>query len=268
MQTNAIEVKNLRKSFRGFTLNASFTVPTGFVCGFIGKNGAGKTTTLKCLLGMIIPDSGEISILGKPISDVAVKSDLGVMFDQPYYQEDWTVKDIENVLRPYYPHWNSAAYHKYLDTFELPQRKKFKDFSRGMKMKLGLSAALAHDAKLLLLDEPTGGLDPVVREEMLDIMRDYLIDDTRSIFFSTHITSDLEKIADRIILISDGKIVFNDEKDALTDRYTLVRGNGLDELRRTDNIGGLPPSVITEKPSLDDMMVYFERGKCNDAQND
>jgi ABC-2 type transport system ATP-binding protein len=258
---NAIEVKNLRKSYHGFTLDVSFSVPAGFVCGFIGRNGAGKTTTLKCLLGMTISDGGKITILGKPISDVSLKADLGVMFDQPYYQEDWTVKDVENALRPYYANWNADIWRKYLNTFQLPERKKFKDFSRGMKMKLGMSAALAHDAKLLLLDEPTGGLDPVVREEMLDIMRDYLLDETRTIFFSTHITSDLEKIADRIIFISDGKIVFDDEKDALTDKYAVVKGGGYDEIRLADNLGGLPSTVITEKPTLDDIVVYFERGQ-------
>ncbi|MDR1565529.1 MAG: ABC transporter ATP-binding protein [Oscillospiraceae bacterium] len=258
---NAIEVKNLQKSYKGFELDVSFNVPTGFVCGFIGRNGAGKTTTLKCLLGMTIPDSGELTILGKPSSDVSLKADLGVMFDQPYYQDDWTVRDVEKALRPYYSRWNSDIWHKYLDIFALPERKKFKDFSRGMKMKLGLSAALAHDAKLLLLDEPTGGLDPVVREEMLDIMREYLLDETRTIFFSTHITSDLEKIADRIVFISGGKIVFDDYKDALTESYALVRGGGYDELRRTDCLGCLPPDVLTEKPTLDDIVVYFERGK-------
>ncbi|MDR1272864.1 MAG: ABC transporter ATP-binding protein [Clostridiales Family XIII bacterium] len=258
---NAIEVRNLRKSYHGFTLDVSFSVPTGFACGFVGRNGAGKTTTLKCLLGMAIPDGGEISILGKPFSDVSLKADLGVMFEQPYYQEDWTVKDVEKVLRPYYEHWDGEVWRKYLDTFSLPERKKFKDFSRGMKMKLGISAALAHDAKLLLLDEPTGGLDPVVREEIIDTMRDYLLDETKTIFFSTHITSDLEKFADRIIFISDGKIVFDDEKDVLLEKYALVRGNGLDELRLMDRIGGLPQTVVAEAPTLDDIVVYFERGK-------
>jgi ABC-2 type transport system ATP-binding protein len=261
MQTNAIEVKGLRKAYPAFSLDVSFSIPTGFVCGFIGKNGAGKTTTLKCLLGMAIPDSGEISILGRPASDVSVKADLGIMFDQPYYQEDWTAKDIEKALQPYYCRWDSDVWNGYLERFQLPQRKKFKDFSRGMKMKLGLSAALAHDAKLLLLDEPTGGLDPVVREEMLDIMREYLLDETRTIFFSTHITSDLEKVADRVIFISDGKIVFDDEKDALIESYAIVRGGGFDELRHVSKLGGLPASAIAERPTLDDLVVYFERGK-------
>jgi len=261
MAANAIEVTSLRKSYPKFSLDASFIVPTGFVTGFIGKNGAGKTTTLKCLLGMTLPDSGDITILGKPVSDVSVKADLGVLFDQPYYQEDWTAIDVERALKPYYTGWNSETYRSYLDRFSLPEKKKFKDLSRGMKMKLGLSASLAHDAKLLLLDEPTGGLDPVVREEILDIMRDYLLDETRTIFFSTHITSDLEKIADRIIFISDGRIIFDGEKDALTEEYVLVKGGGYDELRKTSNLGGLPSSAITEKPTLDDIVVYFERGK-------
>jgi ABC-2 type transport system ATP-binding protein len=133
--------------------------------------------------------------------------------------------------------------------------------SRGMKMKLGISAALSHNAKLLIFDEPTGGLDPVVREDILDILREYMLDETRTIFFSTHITHDLERIADCIILMSGGKIIFNENKDELTERYALVHGGGFDELRRVENIGGLPENVIAEKPTLDDIVVYFERGK-------
>jgi ABC-2 type transport system ATP-binding protein len=261
MRQNALEVRNLQKNFPAFSLDVSFNVPAGFVCGFIGKNGAGKTTTLKALLGMTVPDSGEITILGKPAADVSVKADLGVLLDQPYFQEDWTPGDVEKALRPYYSRWSSEAWNDYLERFQLPKRKKFKDYSRGMKMKLGLSAALAHDAKLLLLDEPTGGLDPVVREEMLDILRAYLLDDTRTVLFSTHITSDLEKIADRILFISNGKIIFDDEKDTLLERYALVRGGGFDELRRVENLGGLPAAALAEKPTLEDLIIYFERGK-------
>jgi ABC-2 type transport system ATP-binding protein len=258
---NAIEVKNLRKTYKGFSLDVSFAIPSGYVCGFIGRNGAGKTTTLKCLLGMTVPDGGEVTMLGKPLNDVTVKEDLGVLLDQPYYQEDWTAADVEKALRPYYSRWSGEAWRKNLELFGLPERKKFKEFSRGMKMKLGLAAALAHDAKLLLLDEPTGGLDPVVREEILDLMRDYLVEDNRTIFFSTHITSDLEKIADRIIFISGGKIVCDDEKDALCEKYALVRGGGYDNLMPLASIGGLPQDVLTEKPTLEDIVVYFERGK-------
>jgi ABC-2 type transport system ATP-binding protein len=257
---NAIEVRSLTKSYSGFKLDASFSVPTGMVCGFVGRNGAGKTTTLKCLLGMTLPETGEITILGKPISDASVKADLGVLFDQPYYQEDWTVDDIQKALRPYYINWNSTLWEEYLVRFELPKKVKFRNLSRGMKMKLGISSALAHDAKLLLLDEPTGGLDPVVREEILDILREYMIVETRTIFFSTHITRDLERIADRIIFMSGGKVIFNENKDDLMDGYAVVRGGGFDELRRVENLAGLPAETITEKPTLDDIVVNFERG--------
>jgi ABC-2 type transport system ATP-binding protein len=257
---NAIEVKNLTKRYDSFKLDASFVVPTGTVCGFIGRNGAGKTTTLKCLIGMTIPETGEISILGKPISDEAVKADLGVLFDQPYFQEDWTVDDIQKVLMPYYEKWNSSLWEDYLSRFELPKKTKFKNLSRGMKMKLGIAAALSHDTKMLIFDEPTGGLDAVVREDILDILREYMIDETHTIFFSTHITRDLERIADRIILMSGGKVIINENKDDLLESYALVHGNGFDELRRVENIAGLPANVVVEKPTLDDIVVYFERG--------
>jgi ABC-2 type transport system ATP-binding protein len=257
---NAIEVKNLVKSYKGFKLDVSFAVPTGMVCGFVGRNGAGKTTTLKCLLGMTIPEAGQISVLGKPASDESVKADLGVLFDQPYYQEDWTVDDVQRALKPYYIKWDSALWESYLERFELPKKVKFKNFSRGMKMKLGIASALAHDAKLLLLDEPTGGLDTVIREDILDILREYMIDETRTIFFSTHITRDLERIADRIIFMSGGKVVFDENKDDLMEKYALVHGGGFDELRSVDNLGGLPGNVVSERPSLDDIIVHFERG--------
>ncbi|MDR3238971.1 MAG: ABC transporter ATP-binding protein [Clostridiales bacterium] len=258
---NAIEVKGLQKSYNEFKLDVSFSVPQGLVCGFIGRNGAGKTTTMKALLGMTIPDSGEAAILGKPYTDVSVKEEIGVLLDRPYFQEDWTALEVEKMLKPFYRAWSTELWEKYLDTFGLPKRQRFKTFSRGMKMKLGLSAALAHDAKLLLLDEPTGGLDPVVREEILDLMREYMLEESRTIFFSTHITSDLEKIADRVIFISGGKIIFDEEKDALRDKYCLVRGNRYDTLMPLDKIGGLPSGTLTERPSLDDIVVYFERGK-------
>jgi ABC-2 type transport system ATP-binding protein len=257
---NAIEVKNLTKTYSGFKLDASFDVPTGTVCGFIGRNGAGKTTTLKCLLGMTLPETGDISILGKPVSDVSVKADFGVLFDQPYFQEDWTAADIEKVLKPYYINWDSELWNSYLTRFELPKKTKFKKLSRGMKMKLGIAAALSHNAKLLLLDEPTGGLDAVVREDILDLLREYMMDETRTIFFSTHITRDLERIADRVIFMSGGKVIFNENKDELLERYALVHGGGFDELRRVENLAGLPENVITERATLDDIVVYFERG--------
>ena len=198
----AIEVHNLTKKYKGFLLdNISFAVPSGFICGFIGQNGAGKTTTMKLMLDMALKDGGDIELLGRSNDDVSVKEDLGVLFDQPYFQEDWTPIDIEKAMRPFYKQWDSAAFHQYLQKFSLNPKQKYKTLSRGMKMKLGMAVTLSHDAKLLLLDEPTSGLDPVMRDEMLDIFREYMVGENKSVFFSTHITSDLEKIADYIVYI-------------------------------------------------------------------
>lgn len=277
---NAIETRNLTKRYKGFLLDGiSFAVPSGFICGFIGQNGAGKTTTLKLMLNMAIKDGGEIEILGKSGSDISLKEDLGVLFDQPYFQEDWTPVDIEKAMRPFYNRWDSSAFHQYLQKFSLNPKLKFKTLSRGMKMKLGMAVTLSHDAKLLLLDEPTSGLDPVMRDEMLDILRDYMVEENRSIFFSTHITSDLEKIADYITYIHKGQIVYSGLKDELTERYCHIRGGdgdlpqtkrkkiiglrehigGFEGMIEISEIGGFPSSVITETVTLDDIMVHMNR---------
>lgn len=278
---NVIEVSNLRKQYNNFLLdNISFSVPCGFVGGFIGENGAGKTTTLKLILGMVMKDGGDIKLFGKPAEDVSLKEDIGVLFEQPYYQEDWTPLDIEKVMRPFYKKWSDAAFHQYLDRFSLDPKQKYKTMSRGMKMKLGMAVTLAHDAKLLLLDEPTSGLDPVGRDEMLDIFRDYMVKEDRTIFFSTHITSDLEKIADYITYIQNGRILYSGLKDDLIEKYCLVRGgigdlpqskhkqifglrehpSGFDGMIETKNIAGFPTSVVTETVSLDDIMVRMSKG--------
>ncbi len=272
----AIELCNLRKQYKNFLLdNISFSIPSGFVCGFIGENGAGKTTTLKLILGMVMKDAGNINLFGKPADEVSFKEDIGVLFEQPYYQEDWTPADIEHAIQPFYKKWSSTTFHQYLDRFSLDPKQKYKIMSRGMKKKLGMAVILAHDAKLLLLDEPTSGLDPIGHEEILGILRDYMIEENRTIFFSTHITSDLEKIADYITYIKEGKIIYNGLKDALIDKYCLVRGgiedlpqpkrkqilglrehsSGFDGMIELKNIAGFPASVLTETVSLDDIMV-------------
>lgn len=275
---NAVEITNLCKKYPAFSLNnVSFTVPTGLCCGFVGPNGAGKTTTLKAMLGMIKKDNGEIRLLGKPDGDVSVKEDISVMLDQPYFQEDWTPLDIEKGIKPFYHTWNENEYRKYLSRFEIDPRVKFKNLSRGMKMKLAMAVSLAHETKLLLLDEPTGGLDPVAREEILDILQDYLINEERTILFSTHITSDLERIADMIIYISHGSIKFCGLKDELLNKYCVVRGGEVPEKKRkyaiglrehsagfeclmeVEHIGGMPSDIITERATIDNVIVCFER---------
>ena len=278
---NVIEISNLRKQYKNFLLNdISFSVPGGFVCGFIGENGAGKTTTLKLILGMAMKNGGNIKVFGKSADDVSLKEDIGVLFEQPYYQEDWTPIDIEKVLRPFYRKWSSSAFHQYLERFSLDPKQKYKTMSRGMKMKLGMAVTLAHDAKLLLLDEPTSGLDPVGRNEMLEIFRNYMVKENRTIFFSTHITSDLEKIADYITYIKNGSILYSGLKEDLIEKYCLIRGgtgdlpqskrekvfglrehpSGFDGMIETKDIAGFPASVITETVSLDDIMVRMSRG--------
>ena len=277
---NVIEISGLRKQYKNFLLNnISFSVPGGFVCGFIGENGAGKTTTLKLILGMVMKDGGSIKLFGKPADYVSLKEDIGVLFEQPYYQEDWTPVDIEKAMRPFYKKWSNTAFHQYLERFSLDPKQKYKTMSRGMKMKLGMAVTLAHDAKLLLLDEPTSGLDPVGRDEMLEILRDYMVEEDRTIFFSTHITSDLEKIADYITYIKNGRILYSGLKDELIEKYCLIRGGigdlpqskrkqvlglreypgGFDAMIEMKDIAGFPGSVITETVSLDDIMVRMSK---------
>ena len=217
---NAIEVRDLCKQYPGFALkDVSFCVPEGFCCGFIGSNGAGKTTTLKILAGMAAPDSGEIRLLNRPEDDISMKRELGILFDQPCFPEDWTALNIAKCLRPFYRGWDDEKYFGYLSRFELDPQKKFRSFSRGMRMKLALAVHLSHGARLLLLDEPMGGLDPAMRDELRDIMREYLVTEGRTILFSTHIISDLERIADSIVYIRHGEIVFCGSKDDLTSSY-------------------------------------------------
>lgn len=277
---NAAEVRNLTKRFPKFHLdNISFSVPSGFVSGFIGENGAGKTTTLKLMLGMALKDGGDLRLFGKPAEEVALKEEIGVLFEQPYYQEDWTPLDVEKAVGPFYSQWDTHVFHQYLHRFSLDPKQKFKTMSRGMKTKLGMAVTLSHNAKLLLLDEPTSGLDPAGRDEMLDIFRDYMVQEGRSIFFSTHITGDLEKIADYITYIRRGRILYSGPKEELLEKYCLIRGGkeelplqkrnrilglrehpeGFEGLIETEELGGFPQGVIAEPVTLEDIMVYMNR---------
>lgn len=277
---NAVEIRNLTKRFPKFYLdNISFFVPSGFVSGFIGENGAGKTTTLKLMLGMALKDGGDLRLFGKPAEEVALKEEIGVLFEQPYYQEDWTPLDVEKAVGPFYSQWDTHVFHQYLHRFSLDPKQKFKTMSRGMKTKLGMAVTLSHNAKLLLLDEPTSGLDPAGRDEMLDIFRDYMVQEGRSIFFSTHITGDLEKIADYITYICRGRILYSGPKEELLEKYCLIRGGkeelpvqkqnrilglrehpeGFEGLIETEELGGFPQGVIAEPVTLEDIMVYMNR---------
>lgn len=279
---NVLEINNITKDYKKFKIdNISFNLPKGYIMGFIGANGAGKTTTIKLILNMIKRDSGEIKVFGLDNirEEERIKEQIGVVFDECYYLEDWTLNDVEKAVSMFYKNWNSSIYEKYLKEFNLARGKKVKDLSRGMRMKLMIAVAFSHEAKLLILDEPTSGLDPVARDEFLDILRDYIEDEEKSVIFSSHITSDIEKIADYITYINNGKIIFTGEKDEFLEKYCIIKGGKEDitESQKKEIIGlrihstgfeglielkkavGFSSKVIIEKASLDEIMIYMNK---------
>ncbi len=224
MSENNILVENLCKSFDGFTLdNISFRVPKGRIVGFIGENGAGKSTTIRLILNELKKDSGTVELLGSHTFDNAVKKEIGVVFDECNFHEFFTAQNVAKIFSGVYPDWDNSLFTAYLKKFNVPFTRPIGSFSKGMKMKLSIICAMAHKPKLLILDEATTGLDPVVRDEILDLFLDFIQDEEHSVFFSSHIISDIEKIADYVILIHQGKIIFEEEKDHLIYQYGILR---------------------------------------------
>lgn len=222
---NALEIRNLTKSYPGFTLdNLNLTLPSGCIMGLIGENGAGKSTTIKLILDMIHKDSGSIAIFGQDNQDNInlAKEDIGVVMDEIGIPECLTVKQVGNVMKHTFQNWDAWEYARLVQKLSLPDNKQFKDFSRGMKMKLGIAIALSHNAKLLILDEATSGLDPVVRDEVVEMFYDFTRDETHSILISSHIVSDLEKLCDYIAFLHQGKLLLWEEKDQLLAEYGLL----------------------------------------------
>ena len=221
-----LEVKNLNKKYKDFQLkNVNLSLPKGMIMGLIGENGAGKTTTIKAILNIINTDSGEIKIFGldNKKEEKKIKQDIGVVLDDSFLSEYLNPIDINKIMKNFYQNWDEKLYFKYIDEFKLPKNKISKDYSSGMKMKLKIAVALSHHPKLLILDEPTSGLDPVARNEILDIFQDFIQDEEHAILVSSHITSDLEHIADYITFINNGEIVLTKTKDELLDRYGIVK---------------------------------------------
>ncbi|MBP0973822.1 MAG: ABC transporter ATP-binding protein, partial [Oscillospiraceae bacterium] len=203
MENNILEIQGLCKTYDDFSLqDVSFSLPRGYIMGFVGQNGSGKTTTIRSILNMAQFDSGKISVFGlDSVTDsIAIKERLGVVFDSLYLAEHLNAKQIETQLRPFYKDWDSKEYHDRLKAFNLPEDKKVGDFSKGMKMKFMIAVALSHKPELIILDEPTSGLDPVARDELLDILAEYIEDENRGVLFSTHITADVERIADFVTI--------------------------------------------------------------------
>ena len=249
---NAIELKNVSYQTKDFQLkDISFEVPKGFVTGFIGGNGAGKTTVIRLIMDLIQSKNGQISVFNEQMKDSAVeiKNKIGFVYSETYFNDKWTIKKLENIVAPFYNNWDHKIFMSYLQFFQLPYKKKIKTFSTGMKMKLSLAIAFSHHAELFILDEPTSGLDPLVRNELLEIIQQELIDEDKTVFISTHIISDLEKIADYIVYLRDGQIIFNESRDTLFEKYKIISGSNEDldveleelliykEVRKTGYIG-------------------------------
>ncbi|MCI9469165.1 MAG: ABC transporter ATP-binding protein [Oscillospiraceae bacterium] len=224
---NAIEIHGLTKHYDGFSLeNVSFTLPMGCILGLAGENGAGKSTTIRCILNAVRPDAGDIHVLGKSNqTDFArTKEDIGVVLDNVGFPNGLTTQQVGKVMSKTYKNWNADRFEQYRKRFDLPEKKCFRDFSRGMKMKLGIAVAMSHDPKLLILDEATSGLDPVIRDEVVELFYEFTRDEQHSILISSHILSDLEKLCDYIAFLQKGKLLLCEEKDELLSRYCLVQG--------------------------------------------
>ena len=278
---NAIEIKGLTKGYSGFKLDdINLVLPSGSIMGLVGENGAGKSTTIKLIMDAISRDAGEISVLGvdnRGAEFSVAKEDIGVVLDEAYFPEVMSAKNVAKVMKRTYKRWDDVCYKSYIERFSLPMDKAFKDFSRGMKMKLAIAVALSHNPKLLILDEATSGLDPMVRDEILDIFNDFTRDEGHSILLSSHIVSDLEKICDYIAFLHKGKMVLCEEKDRLLEEYAMVKlsEQELNSLPKDGVIGTkrgeygaealvlrskVSPSLTLEHTSLEDIILFLAKG--------
>ena len=265
---NPLELRGVTKRYPGFTLDAvDLVVPRGYVMGLVGANGAGKTTAIKCALGMVRPDSGEVALLPK--------ERIGVVLDVTPYPPDWTINTVARALAPFYPRWDTAAFAHHIAAADIAPTKKVKELSRGMSVRLQLAVALSHGAEFLILDEPTSGLDPFARDQFVGMIADFMTDETHSVLFSTHITTDLDKVADYITVLANGRVASSSTKDDLIDGYRIVRGRagelspelrantiglrehaaGWDALVATEDTASLPAGVVAEAPSIEDVII-------------
>ncbi len=282
---NVIELQHVDKSFDGFKLrDFSLNVKKGFVTGFIGGNGVGKSTTIKLIMNLLQPDNGTVKIFGMNYkqNEKEIKQRIGFVFDENVFYEHLTLAEMKKIIQPAYKNWDDQLFDRYVRKFELPLNKKIKAFSKGMMMKASLTVALSHHAELIIMDEPTSGLDPIFRREFLDILHYLMEDEEKTIFFSTHITADLDRIADYITFIDKGTHIFTKEANQIEEQYAIVKGekelldadtkkefiairksnHGFEALtankaRIEEVFGGM---VVTEKPSLEDIMFYTKKG--------
>src|SRR5690625_2500395 len=280
---NVIEFNNVTKKRKDFEIrHLNLSLPQGYITGFIGPNGSGKTTTIQLMMDILKLDDGDIQIFGNSHKNHQIKQHIGFVYDDLYMYEEYTIKKMKAFIAPLYDNWNEDLFQTYLHRFELPDKKKIKQFSKGMKMKCSLLFALAHEPKFIIMDEPTAGLDPIFRRELLDLLQGLMIQDNQTIFLSTHITTDLDRIADYIVFIHEGEILINKSMEEIREQYHLVKGKldfldndirplftGLQET----NVGftglfeGDPllfkdfnDELVIEKASLEDIMYFMTKG--------
>ena len=276
-----LELKNVTKDYGDFKLDGvNLSVTKGGICGFIGQNGAGKTTTISLILHIIKKDAGTIKVFGEDMAEnsIALKERIGVVFDEMGYHDFLTATQINKIMGNIYKNWNEKVFFQYLERFGLPKKKRCGAFSRGMRMKLQIAVALSHCAELLIMDEPTSGLDPIVRSEMLQIFQEFVMDENHTILLSSHITSDLERIADEVVFINKGKIILAGNKDELLETHGLMKckKNDLASIDKSDIIAIRPsafctevlvadreacerkyPKVAMEQTNLEEIMVFY-----------
>lgn len=279
---NILEIKNLFKSYNNFQLNdVNFTLRKGYIMGFVGPNGAGKTTTIKLIMNLIKKSSGEIKIFGLDNLEYEkeIKNRIGFVYDDLNFYDTFSLRNNAKLIADFYDKWSWNTFNNYMEKFKINEDQKFKELSKGMKAKFALALALSHDAELLIMDEPTSGLDPIFRNEIINILQEYIEDGSRSILFSSHIISDIEKMADYITFINNGKIVFSEDKNLLEDTYRIVKG-GLDILdnklenecikikRNKYGFSGLTlnyknliekygSDIVIDKPDIEEIMIYM-----------
>ena len=259
-ESYGIKIENLSKKYEDFELkDVSFNVPCGSIVGLIGENGAGKSTTIKAILDLTEKESGVVEILGSTTLDKETKEHIGVVFEGNNFPEELNAKELNNVLKNIYKYWNEEKFYGLLYDFKLPIQKKIKDYSRGMKMKLAILVALSHGTKLLILDEATNGLDPIIREEILDILLDFIQDETHTVLFSSHITSDLEKIADYIVFIKNETVFLNASKDELIYEYGILKckKEDFDKIDKEDII------TYIKRENIYEILIYEKKEKKN-----
>ncbi len=279
-----LEVNGLKKAYKQKQVlqDVSFQVYEGCISGFIGVNGVGKTTTIKMLLGLVKPDAGDIKIFGMDLkqNQRKIKERIGIVFDNGYLYDDLTIKDMAKIISSAYKSWDQKVFQDYIERFSLNQKEYIKNLSKGMRMKCALAYALSHHADLLIMDEPTSGLDPQVRRQMLQMIQEFVEEEGKSVFFSTHITNDLERCVDDVIMLQEGKVLFQEEKDRLLESHAFVKGNKnwLDQENESlfielnqkgfhfegltnekEKVKKRMPQALFEKPNIEEIMIAYSK---------